>query len=120
MPWSSAVAVACVAALTLSRTLSVPDDSSVHADQSPELVEAAPISPAGVPPRLAKRNCPSQPPPALGPQSIALSVYVSTTCSRPRTSTGAAPGEKTLDGKPPFVIPCVRRWPRASLVTRRR
>src|SRR4051795_2745084 len=101
MPWSSAVAVDCVSALRLRSTASVSPATSVHADQRPELLAAEATRPAGVPLSLANTNCPSQPPPLFGPQSMAASVYVSTTCSRPRTNHGAAPGTKPLAGEPP-------------------
>ena len=37
----------------------------------------------------------------------------------PVEADAAAPGTTALDGKPPFVIPCVWRRPRVSVVTSR-
>ena len=120
MPLSTAVNVDCVSALSVRSTIGPSPVISVHDDQRFAPVTAAPTLPCGEPERLAKRNWPSQPPPRFGPQSIAASVYVSTTCKVRRTSTGAAPGTSVLAGKPPLVIACVRRRPRASVVASRR
>src|SRR6266536_499254 len=120
MPWGTTVFVSCVSALSVSRTLQVSGYSCVHADHSARPAAAAPTRPAGVPKRLAKRYWPIQPPFFCGCQSIAAEVYVSTTWRRPLTSTGTAPGAISLSGNPAFVTACVRRRPRAFVVTSRR
>jgi hypothetical protein len=73
--------VAWVPELEVNRTEESPGSgpTCVHADQRVDEMKAAPTWPCGDPSELAKRYWPSQPPPDLGPQSMAADVNVSTT-----------------------------------------
>ncbi len=117
MPCSRTTFVSCVLALRVSSTLIASDETCVQADQRLAPLAAAATRPTGEPIPLAKRYCPSQPPLRWGCQSIAAEVKVSTTCSRPWTRTGTAPGASALEGKPFFVTGLVRSRPRASVLT---
>jgi hypothetical protein len=120
IPCSSAVAVSCVPALRVSNTLTPPPVSSLQADHRARPLAAAPTRPRR---RAASAREEELPFPA------SVRTWAPSRSPRPCTSgrraggrptrTGAAPGDEGARGEAAFVIPCVCRRPRASVVTSR-